>query len=259
MLDNWQGDLYRHPTEQNRWYFCLCNATGTIAIDATIEQSALNAPWLTAQLQQADITGTLALFRPEALGLLTTAAQPLNLNVIPTRHTPAIKAHLAQRFGPSLLQIPSPPPQAIPEQLWGEQWRFASFPAGDWELWRDRPIPYRHIARDPLAQGLSITTPIPGVVVYGGRRSRSLAQWLDQVQPFALHYIPTEVGESGGLILEAGLSDRFVFVTFADGEMAQGAAHYEQQRQTSHGLHFLLIQPDDSAITFTGFWLLADH
>ncbi|TVQ65436.1 MAG: DUF1092 family protein, partial [Spirulina sp. DLM2.Bin59] len=32
-----------------------------------------------------------------------------------------------------------------------------------------------------------------------------------------------------------------------------------QQRQASRGLHFLLIQPDDSAITFTGFWLLADH
>ena len=31
---------------------------------------------------------------------------------------------------------------------------------------------------------------------------------------------------------------------------------YEQQKGDSQGLHFLLIQPDDSGMTETGIWLL---
>ncbi|CCQ61618.1 hypothetical protein CWATWH0401_2677 [Crocosphaera watsonii WH 0401] len=83
-----------------------------------------------------------------------------------------------------------------------------------------------------------------------------LARWLADNQPVSLNYIPTDVEKSGGLILESGLVDRWVLLTFEDSEMAQSAQKYEQQKEDSQGLHFLLIQPDDSGMTETGIWLL---
>ncbi len=74
-----------------------------------------------------------------------------------------------------------------------------------------------------------------------------------------MNYIPTEVGKSGGLILESGLVDRWVFLTFEDTDMANSAKRYEQQKESSQGLHFLLIQPDDSGMTQTAIWLLKEE
>ncbi|WP_072621437.1 Tab2 family RNA-binding protein [Spirulina major] len=261
----WQADLFRCPpsqaADQPLWYLLLTTPQGDLKIDTTIAQGAVNGDWVTAQLGAAGIAGTLEVFRPQAVGLLGVAAQRLGLTLRETRRTGGIKQVLLQRWGPQLLQIESAPPQGIPDALWGDRWRFASIPAGDLDLWRDRPIPYQLFpnALDDVAQSLDPTAQIPGVVVEGGRRSRSLAQWLDKANPFALHYIPTEAGQSGGLILEAGLCDRWVFITFEDEDMATAASHYQHQLTASRGLHFLLVQPDDSGITFTGFWLLCDR
>ena len=80
-----------------------------------------------------------------------------------------------------------------------------------------------------------------------------LARWLENVQPVALNYI---AGTPDGLILESGLVDRWVVATFEDKEVAAAAQTYEQRKQLSGGLHFLLVQPDESGMTYTGFWLL---
>jgi hypothetical protein len=261
----WQADLWRCPqvgeAGASLWYLLLSTPHGDLKIDVTVEQGAVTGDWVTAQLAAAGIEGTLEVFRPQSVGLLGVAAQRLGLTLRETRRTRGIKQVLLQRWGPQLLQIESAPPQGIPDALWGDRWRFASIPAADLALWRDRPIPYRLFpgTLKDIAQTLNPTDQIPGVVVEGGRRSRQLAQWLDGVNPFALHYIPTEAGQSGGLILEAGLCDRWVFITFDDAEMATAASHYQQQLTTSCGLHFLLVQPDDSGMTFTGFWLLCDR
>ncbi|MGB3692248.1 MAG: Tab2 family RNA-binding protein, partial [Spirulinaceae cyanobacterium] len=61
---------------------------------------------------------------------------------------------------------------------------------------------------------------------------------------------------SGGLILAGGLVDRWIVATFEDEEVARAAKAYEERKQASQGLHFLLIQPDDSGMTTSGFWLL---
>ncbi|MER3590014.1 MAG: hypothetical protein C4322_21265, partial [Mastigocladus sp. ERB_26_1] len=52
------------------------------------------------------------------------------------------------------------------------------------------------------------------------------------------------------------LVDRWILVTFTDPEVAAAGRVYEQRKQESCGLHFLLVQPDDSGMTFSGFWLL---
>lgn len=80
-----------------------------------------------------------------------------------------------------------------------------------------------------------------------------LARWLQQIQPVALNYIP---GDPDGLILEAGLVDRWVLTTFTDADVITAAKTFQSRQQAAKGLHFLLVQPDDSGMTYSGFWLL---
>lgn len=156
------------------------------------------------------------------------------------------------------------PPQPLPDNLWGvtsryseaTRWRFASLPAADLEdAFKDRLIPILEMPDEwmPIALGVASTTPIPGVVMDGGRRSLSLARWFQDSHPVSLNYI---AGAPDGLILEAGAVDRWIVATFEDSEVRSAAQLYQQRKQASQGLHFLLIQPDDSGMTYTGFWLL---
>jgi hypothetical protein len=144
----------------------------------------------------------------------------------------------------------------LTENLWGEQWRFASLPAENIEeAFAERPIPILQIPESmlPLKLGLASSVAVPGVVIDGGRKSMQLARWLQEAKPVSLNYI---AGAPDGLVLEAGLVDRWVVATFEDNEVAAAARTYEQRKQLSRGLHFLLVQPDDSGMTYTGFWLL---
>ncbi|NES98783.1 MAG: DUF1092 family protein, partial [Desertifilum sp. SIO1I2] len=52
------------------------------------------------------------------------------------------------------------------------------------------------------------------------------------------------------------LVDRWVLETFSDRQVAAAAQTFLQRQKASLGLHFLLVQPDDSGMTYTGFWLL---
>ncbi|NJM95750.1 MAG: DUF1092 family protein [Acaryochloridaceae cyanobacterium CSU_5_19] len=80
-----------------------------------------------------------------------------------------------------------------------------------------------------------------------------LAQWLQQRQPLHLQVI---LAELNGLILAAGFKERYLLATFDDSEATAAAQIFAERKQSSQGLHFLLVQPDDSAVTFTGLWLL---
>jgi hypothetical protein len=61
------------------------------------------------------------------------------------------------------------------------------------------------------------------------------------------------------LNLEADLCDRWILATFQDPEVAQAAQTFQERKQLNKGLHFLLVQPDDSGVTDSGFWLLQDE
>jgi hypothetical protein len=101
--------------------------------------------------------------------------------------------------------------------------------------------------------GLSPEAIVPGVTIEAGRRSRLLSQWLESVQPVALQMV---AGDPDGLMLDAGLCDRWIVTTFEDAEVRQAGQTFEQRKAASQGLHFLLVQPDDSGMTYSGLWLL---
>ncbi|MGH2415227.1 MAG: Tab2/Atab2 family RNA-binding protein [Microcystaceae cyanobacterium] len=263
----WQADFYKHsyPDEQKQifWELLICDSNGSILHEAKCLQSKANSDWLVAQLQEAakeKLPDLIQVFRPQSVGLLTTASEDLGIKVEATRRTTALKAELEKRG--ITVQLDKPPPQALPENLWGEEWRFAALPAGEIiDSFRSRPIPILDIPEFlcPMNFGISSTTPVPGVVIYGGRRAMYLARWLQNEKPIALKYIPTEISQSGGVILETGLVDRWIVTTFEDLEVAKAAQIYEQRKQASKGLHFLLVQPDDSGMTYSGFWLLLEE
>ncbi|MEB3311228.1 MAG: Tab2/Atab2 family RNA-binding protein [Snowella sp.] len=264
----WQADFYKFPSSNPKenvyWELLICDNYGRIVEEANCLQSQVNSAWLIEKLQpllETEKPEKIQVFRPQSLNLLTLAGKELDIPIEANRHTTALKQLLTQRHPDwqSAFKLDQPPPQPVPDNLWGEQWRFAAFPAGELvDFFRDRPMPYLHLpeAFFPLTLGIPSTVNIPGVVIYGGRQSRYLAQWLDSISPVSLNFIPTEVGQSGGMILEAGLSDRWVLLTFEDAEIAQSGSTFETRKQDTLGLHFLLVQPDDSGMTYTGFWLL---
>ena len=269
----WQVDFYKRPLtdEQGQiWELLVCSPDRRFIYDARCPQSQANSDWLATRLQEA-AAGTLPdviqVFRPQSLGLLTAAAQKLGTQVEATRRTDALKKELqarASQYGSTgevyePVRLEKPPPQALPENLWGQEWRFGTIPAGDIiDVWSDRPVPILDLPESlfPIHLGIASTVRVPGVVIYGGRNSMQLARWLAEAKPVSLNYMATEVGQSGGLVLESGLVDRSIVATFEDTEVAKAAQNYEQQKQMSRGLHFLLVQPDDSGATYSGFWLL---
>ena len=272
----WQADFYRRPLQEEAgkplWELLICDSASNFALSAFCSQSQANSTWLAQQLQQhAQIhkkPDRIQVFRPQSLGLIEAAGKVLGIKVEATRRTPALKLLLQERakeypimpnytgetYNP--IALDSPPPVPLPENLWGDGWRFASLPAGDIEeAFQGRPLPILEMPELllPLNLGLASTVPVPGVVIDGGRQSMRLAKWLQDAQPLALNYI---AGEPDGLILEAGLVDRWVVATFEYSEVKAAAQIYQQRKQLSKGLHFLLVQPDDSGMTYTGFWLL---
>ncbi|MDZ8185407.1 MAG: Tab2/Atab2 family RNA-binding protein [Nostoc sp. ChiSLP02] len=257
----WQADFYRRPqpdaSGQVLWELFICDATRSFEYQATCLQSAANSNWVATQLQQAAgdrLPDVIQVFRPQSLSLIEAAGRNLGINVEPTRRTLALKQWLQEKQYPSVLD--KPPPAPLPENLLGEQWRFATLPAGELvDAFAQRPIPILHVPEylKPINLGLASTVAVPGAIVYGGRRSMQLARWLQQARPVELNYIS---GAPDGLILEAGLVDRWVLATFEDPEVTTAAQVYEQRKQQSQGLHFLLVQPDDSGMTYSGFWLL---
>jgi hypothetical protein len=153
------------------------------------------------------------------------------------------------------------PPQPIPDDLMAEQWQFATLSAIDLiESFQDRPIPIISFPDRllPTSLGVGSQVAIPGVIFYGGKQSMRLARWLEEAQPVSLDYLGDEVENLGGLVLSARDRERWVMVTFKDGEVSQAARLYESRKQLAKGLHFLLVAPDDSGITYTGIWLLSD-
>jgi len=272
----WQVDFYRRPLQdeagQPLWELVVCEAAGgNFGGLALCPQREVNAAWVAQQLQYMagkTLPEKLVVFRPQSLSLLGEAAQRLGIAVEATRHVPALKTFLQARAAdyPEMsgytgqaydpLALEQPPPVPVPEALWGDRWRFGAIAAADLEpAFAHKPIPIRSMPKSllPVDLGLASSLPIPGVIIDGGRVSMRLAQWLASVQPAFLQYIP---GDPDGLILEAGLVDRWVLATFEDNEVKAAAKTFQERQMAAQGLHFLLVQPDDSGITYSGFWLL---
>ncbi|MEM8827779.1 MAG: Tab2/Atab2 family RNA-binding protein [Cyanobacteria bacterium P01_G01_bin.19] len=273
----WQADFYYLPSslgEQKLWELTICEQIDTSESKRQYKVYSVqcygnqaNSHWLAEQIQnisKSKLPDKIQVFRPQSLGLISNACQQLNITVEATRNTEVLKTVLVQKYEERYpnynpIKLEKPVPQALPENLWGDEWQIANIKAGQIvDLFRDRPLPICRLPESlyPLNLGVASDVSVPGVVVYGGRKSMQIARWIERENPVFLNYIPTEVGRSGGFVLETGLVDRWIFNTFESEQAAEIAKNYEQKKQAAKGLHFILIQPDDSNMTYTAFWLL---
>ncbi|NCJ08173.1 DUF1092 family protein [Synechococcales cyanobacterium C] len=274
----WQVDFYRRPLQDGQgnslWELVICSPDLRDSVIAYCPQEMATAAWLKTQLQTAIAQAsqpptTIQVFRPQTLNLMVPVCETLQIPVVPTRRTVALKQLLKERsqLYPQMPEytgrdedpchLEQPPPEPIPEQLWGEQWQFVTLSAQDLEMGLlTRTIPVKVAPADltPSHLGLSLSTRVPGVVIYGGRQSMPLTRWLQQQNPVYLQGIQ---GSPSGLVLAAGLNQRWILVTYEDPEVIEAAQAFMRRQQASQGLHFLLVQPDDSGVTFSGLWLLA--
>ncbi|MCS6791657.1 MAG: Tab2/Atab2 family RNA-binding protein [Oscillatoriaceae bacterium SKYG93] len=273
-----QADFYRRPlkdsTGQPLWELLLCDESGNFRFNAFCPQSQATVDWVKERFLEAFKSvqpETIKVFRPQSLSIIKSAAEKLNIPVEGSRKTQILKEWLKERWSSSYLserstgeiyeplEIEKLPPIPLPEGLWGEVWRFAAIEAGEIvERFRDFPIPVVEMPENlwPLNLGIASTIQVPGVVINGGKKAMRLTRALAEKTPVALSYIP---GNPDGLILEAGLNERWIIATFEDQEVAAAGKVYEQRKLLSKGLHFLLIQPDDSGMTYSGFWLLREE
>lgn len=256
----WQVDFYRYGgADGNQWELLICDDSGAFRYSATCPQSEANSGWLTEQFTSAlqqSACGKILVFRPQALSLISAAGKNLSIPVEATRRTPQLKTWLEEKN--YNYTIEKAPPVPLPDALLGETWRFAALPARDViSEFCDRPIPILSLPDDldPLKLGLASSQPIPGIIIYAGRQSMRLALWLQEQKPVSVNYIS---GAPDGLILEAGLAERWVLATFEDTDVKNAAQTYQQRQQAAKGLHFVLIQPDDSGMTYTAMWLLQE-
>lgn len=271
----WQADFYSRPLKdangQPLWELLVCDPTRKLEFMAMCPQSQANSTWLIEQLQPLiahQKPDKIKVFRPQSFNLLEKAGKVLGILVEPDRNTETLKQWLTERstqYSQSEYYTGEPdnpvkldqlPPLPLPDQLWGDRWQFASIPAGNLQdFFSDRPIPILKIPDQflPINMGLASVVSIPGIIINGGKKSMRLARWLEEIHPFACNYM---VGSPQGLILESGLVDRWVMATFEDAEVGEAGKIFEVKKHLAKGLHFLLVQPDDLGITFSGFWLL---
>jgi hypothetical protein len=274
----WQVDFDRRPLQDTEghplWELVVYDPQTQMACQQWCPEPDVSSLWLAAQLQEffmlmAPKPTHLQVFRPRTLSILQEISERFGIILETQRRTMGLKQVLQMRSQHYLqmpeytgqaydpLWIEQLPPQPLPEELWGEQWQFVTLTARALESeLLQRPIPLQGIPSQllPSQLGLASATPIPGVLINGGRRSMQLAQWIQQHQPITL---TARRAELSGLILAAGLNERYVLVTYDDPEMVLAEQKFEQDQQHSQGLHFLLIQPDDSGVTYSGLWLLS--
>ena len=274
----WQVDFDRRPLKNTEdyplWELTVYDPQTQMACHRLCPEPNASPEWLIGELQElftlmGPIPTQFQVFRPRSLTFMAEVGKKLDILVEATRQTTGLKrvlqvrtqayAQLPEYTGQSYdpLAIEPLPPQPMPEHLWGDQWQFVTLAASELEsVLLQRPIPMRTVPEMllPSHLGLTADTRIPGVLINGGRRSMQLAQWLQQQQPASMQVMRAELS---GLIMAAGLNERYVLVTYDDADIVSAAQGFEQGKQGSQGLHFLLVQPDDSGVTYTGMWLLS--
>ncbi|MGL5832230.1 MAG: Tab2/Atab2 family RNA-binding protein, partial [Waterburya sp.] len=159
----WQADFYHHPSSsgnERQWLLLICDSEANSPTQNTNQiikpiytaqcsSPDANAEWLEQQILLAaagKLPTKIQVFRPQSLGLISVAAEKLGIKVEATRNTQILKQLLQEQYqdqpnyNPTFLE--QPPPQALPEDLWGDEWQIANIAAGQIiDLFSDRPIP----------------------------------------------------------------------------------------------------------------------
>ncbi len=281
MTEIWEIDFYSRPIldEQDKklWEILVCNADRTFEFAQFCAGSEANARWLQAALTEAisawqtqeglGIEATpekIRFFRRPMTAIITRACEGLGIPVQPSRRAFAVIQWLQERTQkvypthPGFQPLLSPPPkfepmqpQALPDALVGDGWSFVTLNFADLGEMQEWDINFRDSIPLNILE-LPPALPIPGLVIFS-RRAVPLAGWMSGLE---IASIELETDPAPRLLLETGLSDRWILAPLNKPELQTEAKDFEATKNAAQNLHFLAIQSGPTDQAFAGFWLL---
>jgi hypothetical protein len=281
MAEIWEIDFYSRPIldEQGKklWEVLVCNAARTFEFAQYCAGSEANARWLQAALSEAIAAWQtqqglgvnaapekIRFFRRPMTAIITRACEGLQIPVQPSRRTFAVIQWFQERQQtvypehPGFQPVMTPPPkfepmqpQVLPDALVGDGWSFVTlnFAAlaemNEWDINFRDSIPLEILDLKPDAV-------VPGLVIYS-RRAVPLAGWMSGLE---LASLELETKPAPRLLLETGLSDRWILTPLNKPDLQKEATDFESAKKSVQNLHFLAVQSGPTDEAFAGFWLL---
>jgi hypothetical protein len=281
MTGIWEIDFYSRPIlddqQKKLWELLVCDADRTFEFTRFCSGAEANARWLQLTLSEAialwqgqnQLSETvkpekIRFFRRPMIAIISRACDALGIPAQPSRRTFAMVQWLQERsqsvypehpgFQPLLPpppQFEATPSQPLPDALMGDSWTFVSlnFEAlkelPDWDVMFRDGIP-------PSLLPLPAEALVPGLVIYS-KRAIPLAGWMSGLEVAAVDY--TERPQPT-LILETGLSDRWILAPLNRPELLKEATNFMTAKQQVNGVHFMAVQDNPQSESFAGFWLL---
>jgi hypothetical protein len=281
MTNHWEIDFYSRPIldDQNKklWELLICNAERTFEFQRFCAGSEANARWLQAALTEAMTAWQTQLslgdtakpekirfFRRPMTAIITRACDGIGIPALPSRRTYALCRWLQERTETlypnhpnfSAQVAPPPPfdpspPLPLPEALVGDGWAMVSLCFGDFSEMAEWEITFREAFPLKLLD-LAPETKVPGLVIYS-KRAVPLAGWMSGLEIAGIEFEAQPVPR---LLLETGLSDRWIITPLNKLALQKEAADFAKAKEASQQVHFLAVQSGPQDESFAGFWLL---
>ncbi len=281
MTEVWEIDFYSRPIldEQGKklWEVLICNTDRTFEFARYCAGSEANARWLQTalgeaialwqsqfKLSDAAKPEKIRFFRRPMTAILTRACDGIGIPAQQSRRAYALVQWLSERsqsiypehpgYQPNMAAPPKfepAPALPLPDALKGDGWSFVSLKFADlaemngWDITFRDGIPLELLKLDP-------DVAVPGLVIFS-RRAVPLAGWMSGLEVASLFY---EAKPTPRLLLETGLSDRWVVAPLGKPDLQKEATDFEQAKQRSQQVHFLAVQAGPKEESFAGFWLL---
>lgn len=279
----WELDFYSRPVvddnKKKLWEVLICESPTGVTSDLDslyrYEQfcpnTQVNSGWLRQALEEAIAQAPqrpdkVRFFRRQMANMITKACQDAGVPIYASRRTLALNQWLQQRmenYYPTLpnyqaganpsVMMPAPNPKPLPDALIGQQWAIVTLEASAFQEMPDWQIDFGEGFPIALA-ALTSETPIPGLLVFSPR-ALPLAAWMSGLE---LAYLKLEESTPPRLLLETGAGDSWVLATLPTPELEAEGKRFEAAKQAANQVHFIAVQSDPNADSFTGFWMLQE-
>ncbi|MFM7642745.1 MAG: Tab2 family RNA-binding protein [Cyanobium sp.] len=285
---DWEVDFYSRPVLEadgrKRWELLVCDTPGVgvrsgvkgptpFRFEKRCSADTVNSQWLREALAEALELARqeghipprrLRCWRGSMRAMVQRAAEPLGLEVLPSRRCftlidwlaererdlyPAQEGYMAGPLAPPP-QPQRPVPLPWPEVARGDRWSWAMLPVRSLQEAPDWSIGFGALL--PIPNDLPPQAGVPGIRLFSRQRALAVAGWLAGLEPVRLEV------DQGQLVLEAGLEDRWRLANLPEREALASGEAFARARQEAGGLQFLAVQNAEGDSHFEGFWILRD-
>lgn len=282
MTTIWELDYYSRPiVDENGkklWEVLICESANSIDVEPEslfrfaeyCSSAEINSARLIEAIKRAIAASNttpdkIRFFRQAMKNMITKACEDMSIPAVLSRRTYALNQWMQQRLEQDYPQQPGFQPgtnpsvsfpttvaQPLPDALIGQKWAFVALAAGVMDEMKEWGIDFGEAF--PLSlTGVTADQQIPGLVIFSDR-AVPMAGWMSGLELGGLKIDC----EAPRLVLETGVSDRWVLANLSNPQLLQEAQSFEATKQQANGVHFLAIQTNPDAEAFAGFWLLQD-